>query len=160
MQVRVPVPDEGRATPAPRARRSRRKPVAQTEMAATAPSADPPPALTTATLLPPKAPPPAQHMPPTPAYTGPTPANPFGSGALDIFDLLDQVESAPPSRRTPPPQLKPDRAVPANGAARPAAPPHEPELLKPDPIVGPAIQPVVIGAGEPTVEKKRGWWRK
>jgi ribonuclease E len=36
-----------------------------------------------------------------PAYTGPTPANPFGGQAFDIFDVMEQVEqSAAP--RTPP----------------------------------------------------------
>jgi ribonuclease E len=37
-------------------------------------------------------------------------------------------------------------------------PEQVPELVS-DPVVGPAIQPVVIGEAPP-VEKKRGWWRR
>jgi ribonuclease E len=34
-----------------------------------------------------------------PVYTGPTPANPFGNQAFDIFDVIDQVERAAESGR-------------------------------------------------------------
>jgi ribonuclease E len=33
-----------------------------------------------------------------PVYAGPTPANPFGGNAFDIFDILEQAEAAPPPR--------------------------------------------------------------
>ena len=34
-----------------------------------------------------------------PAYSGPTPANPFGDNAFDIFDIMDQVERGSDVRR-------------------------------------------------------------
>jgi ribonuclease E len=65
------------------------------------------------------------------AYAGPTPADPFAAGHLDIFDVLDQHEQ----RQAAPPDIK---------AAEPEAP---------------VIRPVLVGDAEP-VERKRGWWRR
>ena len=65
------------------------------------------------------------------AYAGPTPADPFAAGHLDIFDVLDQHEQ----RQAAPPDVK---------AAEPEAP---------------VIRPVLVGDAEP-VERKRGWWRR
>jgi ribonuclease E len=72
--------------------------------------------------------------PPTPlaapAYTGPTPANPFGGQALDIFDILEQAElartapapraPAPPAELAIPP-VPPDATAPGDILAEPAA---------------------------------------
>jgi ribonuclease E len=122
-------------------------------------------------------------LPPT--YTGPTPANPFGGDAFDIFDVMDRVEetSAVPvsaalqePRMAPEPELEPammaePRSAPAEpSAAEPVAavpvmePPEEPasqlvamDKEEPEPV----IKPIVIGNGEaPLVERKRGWWRR
>jgi ribonuclease E len=74
-------------------------------------------------------------------YNGPTPADPFASGHLDIFDAMDAHESrrAEPSALAPVAQEEPE-ATPAVPAA-------------------PAIQPVLVGSAEPA-ERKRGWWRR
>jgi ribonuclease E len=112
-----------------------------------------------------------------PAYSGPTPADPFGNVA-DIFDILEraaeQRDTAPvPSWAspreltataiTPPANAGRDdqmaavgtapqqQATPSDTAAQPQAP---------EPVVGPAIKPVVIGQDEAPAERKRGWWRR
>jgi ribonuclease E len=48
--------------------------------------------------------------------------------------------------------------LPADIAAAPTPASNEPAST--GPIVGPAIKPVVIGAGEAAAERKRGWWRR
>jgi ribonuclease E len=44
------------------------------------------------------APAPAAPVYAPPAYVGPTPADPFGGHAFDIFDMMDEVESRPVAR--------------------------------------------------------------
>ena len=115
---------------------------------------------------------------PQPPYAGPTPADPFGGGTLDIFDVLEQAEaqhaaaSAPQPApigadyEEPEPLAEETPAVIAAEAVAPVAlepdpvPTPEPEPVKEEPVVGPLIKPVVIGAGEPAAEKKRGGWKK
>jgi ribonuclease E len=109
---------------------------------------------------------------PVPAYTGPTPAEPFGRGAYDIFDVIEQAEEQPDVVVEPMP-------APAMVMAAPEPEPA-PELilaaatpLVPEPVVavsppaeaepepGPAVRPIVIGRDPiPEVERKRGWWRR
>ena len=99
------------------------------------------------------------------AYAGPTPADPFGGGALDIFDVLERVESLHVAAA----------AVPAVAVAitesvvpqTPAAPAEsEPatavaaEATSSEPVIGAPIQPVVIDETAPAAERKRGWWRR
>jgi ribonuclease E len=115
-----------------------------------------------------------------PVYSGPTPANPFGGHAFDIFDVLDRVESTavaslhativepamePEPEPAPPPVVEPVSAPAETSIAEPVTEPLPepvPELV----AIGsnepePAIKPVVIGNGEaPVAEKKRGWWRR
>jgi len=67
-----------------------------------------------------------------PIYTGPTPANPFGGPAFDIFDVLEQAEQAA------------DRTVPL--ATEPA-----PERA-PEPAAEPALEPIAELASEPAHE--------
>jgi ribonuclease E len=120
---------------------------------------------------------PQQDAPPLP-YAGPTPADPFGGGTLDIFDVLEQAEAqhyAPPAPQPEP--VDADYAEPAaeisqapaeltaevvapvaNGPEREPQPAGDKAVV--EPLVGPAIKPVVIGAGETVTEKKRGWWKK
>jgi ribonuclease E len=69
-------------------------------------------------------------------YAGPTPANPYAAGPLDIFDVLDAHEQS----------------------VRSAAPVVIPEDTAAEPVA-PAIRPVLVGSAEPT-ERKRGWWRR
>jgi ribonuclease E len=77
------------------------------------------------------APVPAYTPPAYVPYVGPTPADPFGGAAMDIFDVLEQAEQR------------------AEAAPAPA-----------EPVVGPAIQPVVIGETPVVAQPKRGWWRR
>jgi ribonuclease E len=107
------------------------------------------------------------------AYAGPTPADPFGSVA-DIFDILEQAEqrvtpSAPqppvlPAAEPEPPAADPvaDLANPPAIAVSEAVAPVDPAdvAASTEPVVGPAIKPVVIGSDPVVVERKRGWWRR
>ena len=47
--------------------------------------------------MPPHAEPGAEQPELPPVYSGPTPANPFGGPAFDIFDVLEPAEQAPPT---------------------------------------------------------------
>jgi ribonuclease E len=124
------------------------------------------------------------YQAPYPAYVGPTPADPFAFGALDIFDVMEQAElraPAEPSRtasdRTEPaspapaaepaitpdahaaPELAPSGKMQVNAAPKPVA--HEVAQAAPEPEVGPAVKPVLIGSEEASpAERKRGWWRR
>ncbi len=107
------------------------------------------------------------------AYVGPTPADPFSAGHLDIFDVLDQHENrhvqtavaqpyapVPPAPMAPAPvphSVAPPADIPPAAVAEAAAPApaEEPE----GPASAPVIQPVLVGAAEPA-ERKRGWWRR
>jgi len=139
-----------------------------------------------APYMPPASPPPPAYTAPAyaPVYTGPTPADPFGSAPFDIFDIMDQVETAAAAASPPPPPVvaAPVVAAPAPSPAavaepvaavvdEPAAPEAEqvvaavvapaPEAPATEPTVGPAIKPLVIGQDElPAAERKRGWWKK
>ena len=108
------------------------------------------------------APAPAPFVPPpyVHTYTGPTPADPFGGQAFDIFDIMDQAEQA---QQEPPPRPKP--AAPVVEAPIPVTPvvatPEPEPASPPEPVAGPAIKPIVIGQDEvPATERKRGWWRR
>jgi len=85
----------------------------------------------------------AAIAPAYPVYVGPTPADPFATGALDIFDAIEQAEMRQP-------QTAPQAVEPPEEAAA---------ALEPE--AGPAIKPVLIGSGEAVVvERKKGWWRR
>ncbi len=117
-----------------------------------------------------------------PVYAGPTPADPFGGQAFDIFDVLERAEaqavpSLPaetPSLAAPEPQSDtvaasvvvetPERIEPA---AEPVAePPAEPAPVASPPAndatpAEPAVTPILIGIEETApAERKRGWWRR
>jgi ribonuclease E len=120
-------------------------------------------------------------------YSGPTPANPFGGQAFDIFDLIDNGDEPihPPGgtggepEPTPAPEPAPVSAAPelepeaivvpepeAEAVAEPVveSSPPEPEPA-PEPAndraPDPALQPIIVGAeAEPVADKKRGWWRR
>ncbi len=140
--------------------------------------------------LPAVAEPGAQQPELPPIYIGPTPADPFGSPAFDIFDALEQAEAqAKPSPAAavtplpivagPPPAIEPvdDIVSTAESPApdvpvtepspepppvnEPPVPPEEPPAPANDRDAEPAIRPIVIGAEDtPSVQKKRGWWRR
>jgi ribonuclease E len=74
-----------------------------------------------------------------PAYAGPTPADPFGGGVFDIYDVMEQAEARaaapvspppPPIQAPPRPELEGEAAeatVPAEAAAIAPAEPAAPE---------------------------------
>ena len=121
-----------------------------------------------------------------PVYAGPTPADPFGGGVFDIYDVMEQAEAraaaAPaPASPEPPPAAAPDRPEQEAEAAEATLPAIEAETApewtaepvavippepapQPEPI--PAITesrgapPILVGAGDAAAEKKRGWWRR
>jgi ribonuclease E len=133
---------------------------------------------------------PAPYQPPFPAYVGPTPADPFAFGALDIFDVMEQAELRAPAEAARPAndRIEPQPSQAAEQASPPPASPNhtrdahaapepkpsskledtapEPASQEPvpaasEPEVGPAIKPVLIGSEEAApVERKRGWWRR
>ncbi len=170
-----------------------------------------------------------------PVYAGPTPADPFGGQAFDIFDVLEQAEQraaaavlaseaapapvaieqvaveqvavepvaaepvaaepvlvapaeaeaesapesapaavedlvaqtepvaeadpVPPVESIAPVEPEPEVAVAAIAAA-PVAEAAVAEVVSTEPVVGPAIQPIVIDEAPPVEQKKRGWWRR
>ncbi len=135
--------------------------------------------------VPPHAEPGAEQPDLPPVYSGPTPANPFGAHAFDIFDVLEQAEQAspPPSipeRPAEPPPVILTEPEPAQAEATRAEPEFEPappvmaepaleqaqaapesEVAANDAAPEPAIKPIVIGGEQHVVvEKKRGWWRR
>ena len=83
-------------------------------------------------------------VPPAPAfpvYVGPTPADPFALGGMDIFEAIEQA---------------------AQNVQR-AAPVSEPvaEQSSHGPESEPAIKPVLIGSSDAVAaEPKKGWWRR
>ena len=96
-----------------------------------------------------------------PVYAGPTPADPFGGRAFDIFDVMDQAERAAEAMPAP-------RAVPTTEIVNSAAPEPEavnPEFPKPEataeavaavaviePPAAPAAEPVPVGVAQPEAE--------
>ena len=63
-----------------------------------------------------------------PVYAGPTPADPFGGRAFDIFDVMDQAERAAETKPAP----KPATAV---EIVNNAAPEPEASNAEPEPVV-------------------------
>ncbi len=114
-----------------------------------------------------------------PIYAGPTPADPFGGPAFDIFDVLERVEQvagaslpavAAPEIADPAPAPRPSAPEPA-ALILPAEPEPVPEPRRdgaspaPEPANDaapgePAIKPILIGAEEAPAQRKRGWWRR
>ncbi len=101
-----------------------------------------------------------------PAYSGPTPADPF-NGAFDIFDALEQSQdhylvnrsasaasaaSLDPQPAIPGEAPQPEPVLPLE--SRPSEP--EPEL---EPEPEPAVKPILVGAGEPAA-RRSGWWKR
>jgi ribonuclease E len=101
---------------------------------------------------------------PAPRYMGPTPADPFAGQIDDVFAAMAAAEeaaerAAATARRIAPAAPAPvEEAVPVPVAAEPAPAP-QPE--KAEPVIGPAIQPVVLGDGAEVARPKRlGWWKR
>jgi ribonuclease E len=83
-------------------------------------------------VIPPHAAPGADQPELPPVYSGPTPANPFGGHAFDIFDVLEQVEERPQVEAVAPAEQRPIEPQPA------------------------AIPPVIVAAPEPESAEASG----
>ncbi len=113
-----------------------------------------------------------------PVYAGPTPANPFGGQAFDIFDVMEMAEQAEPVRqataeiaprpeqravsvREPEPARASELDIPPPPSAAPATAEEPMGAEAPEPANDPEplIKPIIVGAEDQPVEKKRGWWR-
>ncbi len=103
--------------------------------------------------------------PPAPAYTytGPTPADPFGGQAFDIFDIMDETEErAAMSKPAPvlPTPTRPEQEAEAAEATVPAetVPPNDPAvILQAEPVADHQPEPEPVhhfesDAAEPTPE--------
>ncbi|MCA3349482.1 MAG: ribonuclease E/G [Roseomonas sp.] len=125
---------------------------------------------------------------PAPRYVGPTPADPFAGQIDDVFAAMAAAEEAAeraaatarriaPTPPAPEPEAAPvvTEAAPVAEAPAPVAPPAPepapapvaaepapaPEPEKAEPVIGPAIQPVVLGDGAEVARPKRqGWWKR
>jgi ribonuclease E len=96
---------------------------------------------------------PSLPAPSFPSYVGPTPADPFALGAMDIFDAIEQAA------QNVQPVTRPVAAI-AELAPEPVVEP-EAEQAPPEPESGPVIRPVLIGSDEAVVTApKKGWWRR
>ena len=88
-----------------------------------------------------------------PVYTGPTPANPFGNPAFDIFDVIDQVERAAESGRPIPTSTLMPEPVAAEPVAHPIADSLV-ELEAPSSVTGLAPEaesvPEIVTSSHPT----------
>jgi ribonuclease E len=95
-----------------------------------------------------------------PVYAGPTPADPFGGRAFDIFDVMDQVERAAETK--PAPRAASVSEIANNTAPEPEAPSADPEPVvaqaeaSPEPEAAESEQPqaeiVNSSAPEPAAE--------
>ena len=85
---------------------------------------------------------PDAEQPSLPAYTGPTPANPFGGQAFDIFDVLEQAERAVEQPIASAPQ--------AAWTAAPAAAPSSVPASAPAPAADLALELAAELAAEPS----------
>ena len=94
-----------------------------------------------------------------PAYVGPTPADPFALGGMDIFEAIEQAAQnvQPVARPSVPEPVAESVAEPvADMVAQPAA-----EAAPQEPESGPMIRPVLIGSDAATATApKKGWWRR
>jgi len=93
-----------------------------------------------------------------PVYIGPTPANPFGGHAFDIFDVLEQVEASATARQEPAESvarqsLPEPETLMARAEPEAAAAPAELESLaaraEPEAVAAPAAQESLAAQAEP-----------
>jgi len=84
-----------------------------------------------------------------PVYIGPTPANPFGGQAFDIFDVLEQAEAAATAPESPAPMetVRPDQAVSEPDIVRDGIP----EPATAEPLVGEELTEAAMGNDPPEV---------
>ncbi|MFL5286245.1 MAG: ribonuclease E/G, partial [Rhodopila sp.] len=109
---------------------------------------------------------PGAEQPELPVYAGPTPADPFGGRAFDIFDMMDQVEQAAEARPAPrasaadeiennaAPEVEASLGEPAAEEATPAAEaavPEQPEAATPEQSEAVAAEQVETSVAEPEI---------
>ncbi len=101
---------------------------------------------------------PAPEPVPVPAYvpySGPTPADPFAMGGMDIFDVLEQAEMNSSNRvvaEAPQPPAEMDAPEPAEVS--------EASVVTEEPVAGPVVEPVLVGAPGVEAPARKGWWRR
>ncbi len=96
---------------------------------------------------------PAAAFTPAP-YVGPTPADPFGGGNFDIFDVIEQAAQAPEHTAAPDfvSSLAPEPAMPPLASATPEPPPPpleptpEPVQVESTPAARPPAPPILAEA--------------
>lgn len=110
------------------------------------------------------------------AATAPAPASRTPADAPEPAEAAPSPgsENVPPDRPTaaaPVPETAAESVASSPAAPEPvaatASTPEPESALEPamdgassEPVIGPAVQPVVIGGSDVAVEKKRGWWRR
>lgn len=166
--------EQGRAKRGRRGGRRRRKPGEDIDSAPPAGSASGDETITGAHAFAPA----IYPAPIYPTYVGPTPADPFALGGLDIFDVLERAEQSPSAfvvaeAPQPPAEMDPLPEMTAVGPESPMLNLEPPMAVKamlsdsgalpePEPVAGVAAQPTLIGSGATMAnsEPKKGWWRR
>jgi ribonuclease E len=106
---------------------------------------------------------PLPEQPAAQAYIGPTPADPFATGALDIFDAIEIAEARRAVESLPSVLAhETEVTVAAEAPLQQDTPLYVEEAAppEPEPIAGPVVRPVLVGGVETAIEKKKGWWRR
>ena len=88
-----------------------------------------------------------------PVYAGPTPADPFGGGAFDIFDVMDQVERL--AEATPVPRTVAATEIVNSAAPEPGAIMAEPEAEPPAVVAAVAAEVPLVPAQEQGVPEQQ-----
>ncbi|HBK08254.1 MAG TPA: ribonuclease E/G, partial [Acetobacteraceae bacterium] len=83
-----------------------------------------------------------------PVYAGPTPADPFGGRAFDIFDVMDQVERAAEAQPAP----RPVAATEIVNATAPEPEGHEPVFADAAPEIAEPVAEVAVPVEPPAPE--------
>jgi len=82
-----------------------------------------------------------------PVYAGPTPADPFGGRAFDIFDVMDQAERAAEAQPAPRPTTTAE--IYNDSASEPEATPAEQPAAAPEPVATADQVPTSVDAASP-----------
>ena len=107
--------------------------------------------------MPPHAAPGAEQPELPPVYSGPTPANPFGGQAFDIFDVLERAEEqapAEPGTRTEP-EARAEPGTPAEPETAAEPPPAESAPVESGPAESAPVEPQPVIAAEPEPEQAK-----
>ena len=102
----------------------------------------------------------APQPPPSPARSR-SRANAAATAPSETAEAVPAASVAEPPPAESPVAEQLDTAPPAPALSEAVAPVDPVDVAaSTEPVVGPAIKPVVIGESDTTVERKRGWWRR